>query len=297
MGSFSVTCGFSNLPISVRTETVLFFLSRTKKSSDVNSSVYSVTNSCPQFLPIFGTYNDYGSLERIHEDWNTAYITTKTEKSLDTLMKKLCDDSGVKLFKDKPSHQTTFVRKDIYDFFIEQKITHFRGDITLNNIIVDFVAFVKIVDEVIDKTLARYSDIFKGSLEERIAQLDYGFMTSELDTPKGAHNRFLTFFVFRSSYVGYFPIEDSFLNQLIDIVKDIKLGRLHIDDIILPAATFVKVFLTHAELRKSWNPSVSGTGSQDEEWAAMAAFGQRIHDIAEEELHKYDEGDEDDGDD
>jgi hypothetical protein len=66
MGSWSVSCGISNIAITSGNKCVLLPLKKSKGSETRNWQA-----AC---LPIFGEYNDYGGIEEIDEDDNTKLI-------------------------------------------------------------------------------------------------------------------------------------------------------------------------------------------------------------------------------
>lgn len=66
MGSWSVYCGISNITISSGRRCVFLPLQK-NKTTEYGGYI-------PATLPIFGEYNDYGSLENIVEDFNTKII-------------------------------------------------------------------------------------------------------------------------------------------------------------------------------------------------------------------------------
>lgn len=67
MGSWSVYCGISNITITSGRKCVFLPLQK-------NKSYESYDKNIPATLPIFGEYNDYGSLENIVDDFNTKLI-------------------------------------------------------------------------------------------------------------------------------------------------------------------------------------------------------------------------------
>jgi hypothetical protein len=67
MGSWSVYCGISNISITSGNGVVLLPIKKNESSGTYLPYI-------PATLPIFGTYDDYGGLEDIKEDANTALI-------------------------------------------------------------------------------------------------------------------------------------------------------------------------------------------------------------------------------
>ncbi len=66
MGSWSVSCGISNIAITSGHSCVLLPI---KENRNNETEGY-----CPATLPIFGEYNDYGGIENIEENANTKLI-------------------------------------------------------------------------------------------------------------------------------------------------------------------------------------------------------------------------------
>ena len=74
MGSFNTSCFISNLPICGGDRVALFFISNYNRRKEPHSIIYSADLYAPIALPIYGTYNDYGSLENIEIDDNTQLL-------------------------------------------------------------------------------------------------------------------------------------------------------------------------------------------------------------------------------
>jgi hypothetical protein len=72
MGSFDVSCGLSNLSIREGDRTGLVLLLPTNRNKDLEDSSSLVVNVDDRFrpflTPIYGTYNDYGSLENLERN-------------------------------------------------------------------------------------------------------------------------------------------------------------------------------------------------------------------------------------
>ena len=83
MGSWSVCCGISNIAITSGKKCVLLPL---------KESIGSETrNWQPATLPIFGEYNDYGGMEEIEKDDNTALIEEHLGISIEEFVVFLTD--------------------------------------------------------------------------------------------------------------------------------------------------------------------------------------------------------------
>jgi hypothetical protein len=85
MGSWSVSCGISNIAITSGKKCVLLPL----KTNDNHSYEYS--SHLPATLPIFGEYNDYGGIEEIEKTTNTKLISEHFGISIDEFCEFLVD--------------------------------------------------------------------------------------------------------------------------------------------------------------------------------------------------------------
>jgi len=91
MGCWNNTCMISNLPI-ISNEKVKVVILGNKYSTHnriIGRSGYVYSNDIltPNFLPISGTYNDYGMIENITEDWNYQIITDFLHKKYGSKIK------------------------------------------------------------------------------------------------------------------------------------------------------------------------------------------------------------------
>jgi len=85
MGCWNGTCMISNLPIIVGDKVKLVFIKPSysfRELKQCGSYVYSIDAFAPSFLPISATYDDYGSVENIVEDWNYKLIFNDLKKIL-----------------------------------------------------------------------------------------------------------------------------------------------------------------------------------------------------------------------
>ena len=82
MGSWSVSCGISNIAITSGNECVIIPIKG-------DSSEYG--GYLPSTLPIFGTYNDYGGMEDIVHDDNTKLIEDHLGITIDEFVEFLVD--------------------------------------------------------------------------------------------------------------------------------------------------------------------------------------------------------------
>lgn len=83
MGSWSVSCGISNIAITSGNPCVIIPL---KKSKGLSYQKYQ-----PATLPIFGVYNDYGGMENIEVNSNTKFIEEHFGVTIDEFVEFLVD--------------------------------------------------------------------------------------------------------------------------------------------------------------------------------------------------------------
>lgn len=110
MGSWSVYCGISNITITEGTRVVLVPLIK-------NENYYIHRDNNHYCLPIFGKYNDYGSIGNIEEDFNTKII----ESFHNCTIQEFCDcltnynDEEIESMKDI---DYMWIHRDVYDFMV-----------------------------------------------------------------------------------------------------------------------------------------------------------------------------------
>ena len=161
MGHFSYTCHLSGLPITGGTKCVLLPLISKNKVYEIDTESLKrfgvgsiISNDGPNVyfneltFPIFGTYNEYGGLEKIQKDDNTIvlekFFNLKIEEIVDCILDgrkyqfKVDEENGkedefglsvskAKLnFKKYPNQMllirasATWYRKDVYDEVIKK---------------------------------------------------------------------------------------------------------------------------------------------------------------------------------
>jgi hypothetical protein len=123
MGSWNVKCAVSNISIRSGTDVALVFIEKGKY--DTYDKEYS-----PICLPIYGKYNDYGGIEDIIKNDNTALIEQTYGQDINTLANLICRNSyvdvkgrgegyiienGSNLDKELDSVNHCWIIKDIYD--------------------------------------------------------------------------------------------------------------------------------------------------------------------------------------
>lgn len=114
MGCFSRYCGISNITIGDGDPCCIIPL---KKTTQAEYARY-----LPCTLPIFGKYDDYGSIDNIIRDENVllleSYFETEIEAILDVILdqrdyRAKYNDKLVDYFEDT---EFMFIHKDVYDF-------------------------------------------------------------------------------------------------------------------------------------------------------------------------------------
>lgn len=132
MGSFNVSCGVSRISIGAGTPMVLIPLISAGKWADKMEGAFVVTGgptriNIPFTLPIFGEYNDYGTLENIKEDCNTKAIEKYFGCSIGDFVDKICrpfdditlwsDGTWVRIeLNGKEINESIFNPKDLVQF-------------------------------------------------------------------------------------------------------------------------------------------------------------------------------------
>ena len=101
MGCFNRTGFISHLPIKYGDEIVVFLMADTSKILGVSPLPISITGGgyTPLCLPFFGTYDDYGSIENVVNDFNAQYFQNTVGISIESFLKKLFDCEGMSLNK------------------------------------------------------------------------------------------------------------------------------------------------------------------------------------------------------
>ena len=98
MGSWNGTCGVTHLPIYSGDDVVLLFLTNGGAKDFSNGMIYPNQSWSPCFFPVYGKYDDYGSVEEIDESSCITSATYKIKKS--TLIRGAVRDMINNLNKD-----------------------------------------------------------------------------------------------------------------------------------------------------------------------------------------------------
>ena len=124
MGSFNKVGFLSSLPIEYGDETALVFLSLNKDvEKDISGVVYSTDIFMPTFLPIFGTYDDYGKIEGVIDSPIVKFIEEFFDDDINMIIANVDDNAvgrGEELSakkNDKVFQKLTFAleHKSVYD--------------------------------------------------------------------------------------------------------------------------------------------------------------------------------------
>jgi len=124
MGDFNVSCGVSMMSIGGGDRCAFIPLTKTKHSDDIRTGAYYVSNDGPigRFhpitLPIFGSYNSYGTLENIEEDCNTKAIEKFYGCSILDFVQHMCSShhSDIKNNDKVPKEPFgMYVKREVYD--------------------------------------------------------------------------------------------------------------------------------------------------------------------------------------
>lgn len=135
MGSWSVSCGISNIAITSGNECVLLPIKENKTKENGKWS--------PATLPIFGQYNDYGGIEHIVIDDNTKLIEDHFGISIDEFCTFLVDGKftydreEAKAILDKISDNIDdivswrfmWIDKKVYDFMTKDHNDYYKGQL------------------------------------------------------------------------------------------------------------------------------------------------------------------------
>lgn len=162
MGSWSVYCGISNITINSGRRCVFLPLVK-NKTSEYDEYI-------PSTLPIFGEYNDYGSLENIVEDFNTKIIEEAYGCSIGEFVDFLVDvrrnyDSehsdwhGREHLKPLEDFKYMWIDGEVYDFLRNlHPIDYGRaGDFDIgNHNILEQLGFVLMGDSGVERYTKKY---------------------------------------------------------------------------------------------------------------------------------------------
>lgn len=113
MGCFNLQGFYSNLPITCGEKTVALLCVKSKHA-DREAPIYATDYMEVMCLPIFGEYNDYGTIEHIQPSETTRLIEEKSGMSIDKFIENIvCECNGetfdelIKATKDKNQYHYT----------------------------------------------------------------------------------------------------------------------------------------------------------------------------------------------
>lgn len=158
MGSWSVYCSISNIQICVGQEIVFLPLKRSNKNEYLTY--------LPATLPIFGIYNDYGSIINIIKDDNINLISKHFEIPIEKFIEIIIfghhsndDPKHIKNYDEFKDWQYMFIDRKVYEYMI--KIHHYghdgKGHISLGtDAILKEIGF-----EYVGEREGRYNKVYK----------------------------------------------------------------------------------------------------------------------------------------
>lgn len=99
MGCFNLQGFYSNLPITDGEETVALLCVKSKHA-DREAPIYATDYMEVMCLPIFGKYNDYGTIENIQPSETTRLIEEKSGMSIDKFIENLASECNGKTYDE-----------------------------------------------------------------------------------------------------------------------------------------------------------------------------------------------------
>lgn len=127
MGCWNETCGITQMPIQSGDPVVLVFLTHTGiNTQDHGGFCYSNTICSPKFLPVFGTYDDYGGIQEVEQNWNTQFIVEQLTQELAQV--RLTRPAVPKPDPDDLHDDVTSEQLDLGDFSIEDVMDEIHQD-------------------------------------------------------------------------------------------------------------------------------------------------------------------------
>ena len=154
MGSWSVSCGISNIAITSGNKCVLLPLRK-------NNGDYGYYEYIPATLPIFGEYNDYGGIEDIEKNFNTELIEKVTGVSIEDFCVFLVDGrftydrDEYREIKERVSHKKEmdnlrfmWIDRQVYDFMSSYTSSNGFGGCLGYRFILEKLNFTKLNEKV-----------------------------------------------------------------------------------------------------------------------------------------------------
>lgn len=129
MGCWNETCQITNLPIYENEEVMLFVVEDIRPKDKIEVGKYKILSA-----PIYGKYNDYGSLKEI-EDKHFSLSSLKRKFNISAELNE--EDSIAKIVDivyEKSNFNTVFVKKEAFDIFCKEKCIKERVDLDLSSL-------------------------------------------------------------------------------------------------------------------------------------------------------------------
>lgn len=152
MGSWNMTCGLSGLPIKWKDKAYAIILIEVEDKADIFSFTHPKNSWHPIMFPFLGTYDMYGTLEKIKEDENTKgildYFNSKLPKGLVVDEKRNKHLVNGK-FKSIGTLLKAIERRDVQHYGYMGQLTN--------------VHYMMILKDVYDSTIVLSHDYFKNN--------------------------------------------------------------------------------------------------------------------------------------
>jgi len=156
MGSFNKIGFISGLPIESGDDTVLVFMLKNKHMENARGGVvYSTDGFKPAFLPVYGSYDDYGKIDGIAKTSATKYIEDFFGSDIDSIIENIDDlsvgrgsddikvEKNIELVKDRLTFGLE--HKEVFDKMCSSKLIGYTSDY-LPEYWLEKIGFVKQTD-------------------------------------------------------------------------------------------------------------------------------------------------------
>lgn len=288
MGCWNETCALSNLPIMRGAPTYLIFMmSAPTTLKEGQTGCYVDDFWLIPAIPLLGKYDDYGRVDQLEKGLFAQLVAEQIQATLVpheehegkfNLMnlQNWCHDGNCKikapLLPPKTEHELvkTFIRKDVWDWFVTQTVEDFRGAHTLQTMQKDAAEYLNcwtIKQDEINKI---------EDPNERLSKL-FG-MDFEMETSLLGKNQFYSHF--KCSRHGRLPWTlGHYDRQIQEKYRSGSITKETALEIYNRIAEIMHVEAVMSELRICWHPT-SFSGSQDQDYRMHAAFHTKIAEIA-----------------
>ena len=321
MGCWNETCGVTQMPIMSGDPVALLLLDR---MADIYPDTHKDAGHCypadiwaPIGTPIYGAYNDYGSLEDIQEDWNTKFLIERlktgiaekpagnstvhdlavvaADLTVDHLLELIHEsrvtirENGIRFLPSGGAQGTNveqrigfmMVHRPIWDL-LTSKIDNW-GSVT---------ALSQIIEEGIDyyeNSLTKIKETGVGADAFEVATILLR-LREHLESKNGRLNRFCT--IGDGSRTCLRAYRDR-LHDLIEAHAITGERDTNVATMIEEMARFMSFDVNMLRLRKTYMPQ-AGKGSQDQSYDLIREIHSVCEDIMRENEREW--GDEDEGD-